>query len=113
MTRGDLLTLRPRDLNPWAGPKVVEVDEAALKKPRRDTLAYYRARKAAPGSTFPGAVDFDPPLLPEPAEIHGGSILPPKQDGTEAVIEVEGSVPDTPVRQPAGLTPSAQEFSIE
>lgn len=112
-TRGDLMTFQLRDLNPWVGPRVVEVDPASLKDPDRNYVAQYRARPAADRRPVLPPVDFEPPQLPDHAGFFDGSLLPPKTEGVDPVIDVDGELPADPADQPAGLAPSDQELSIE
>ena len=114
VTTGDLKTLSWRDLNPWGGPPVVQVDPEALKRADRQILAYHRTGRYPSGlGEDLGPVDYDPPRLPESAGIYDGAILPPKQGGDPAVIQADGRVPSGSGIPPAGVAPSGQDFSIE
>ena len=91
-------------------PPVVAVQEETLLPPSTNHLAYQ-----GPGQhRAVNAISFSPPNLPAGRIALDGSLLPSKQAGYQAMLDVEGEIPGAP---PATLRARRgspeQDFSIE
>ena len=111
-TKGDLATLRLRDLNPLAHRvPVVRVQQSTLKALSEERIAQmYESR----GFLWFKPVNWTPPTLPDGSLAYDGTLLPPKS-GTLTVLGTDGYLPESQAERanPRLTAEGRQDFSIE
>lgn len=114
---GDIAAFKLSDLTRFGQPHLVKInpkevenlEQADLKSGRMASLDpqhQFRSRVDAP-------VDFVPPHLPSGRVFFDGSILPPKEGNSTALLNAPGFHPGAPYGAAAYPTSVPQNFSIE
>ena len=86
VTKGDIATFKLRDLTRFGQPHLVKVSPKEIEE--MDQVALKKGRVAKLDRKFvPAPVDYVPPRLPANRIGFDGSILPPKDDGSPAVLD--------------------------
>lgn len=118
VTKADIAAFKLRDLTRFGQPHLVKISPQELQQLeqtefRSGRMASLDPKFQAPQIPSRAPVDFVPPRLPSGPVLFDGSILPPKQGGSTAVINHHGSLPGQSYGAASYPTAPPQHFSIE